>query len=249
MMIASGAATGRAQPPPALGCAQAPRSSDDASAGDARRANASAGDDQRGHPRPGAPRGHESANLLNGVLADRTRYNEEPRGGAVIGSVAKRDSEFTVAPQGGAFEVHMHAGSICVLSFPGEDVEGSVLTSSTEVDVKPWGERPYRHRDRVAVLASSKVTTATVALATRSGRIKVNLTITVVPPSEAALTFVTFKAATTEELLQAQLELEVAKRVAPLAGELEELKRRMDQHLERAARAASPRPPSGSCRK
>jgi hypothetical protein len=135
----------------------------------------------------------------------------------------------------------MHAGSICVLSFPGEDLESSVLTSSTEVAVKPWGERPYRHRDRVAVLTSGKVSTATVALATRSGRIKVNLTISVVPPSEAALTFVTFKAANAAELAQAQLDREVGKRLAPLVGELEALKRRIDllAHPSRAPSLAA----------
>lgn len=177
------------------------------------------------------------------VRSDHAPDPHEDRSAAVIGSTRSRDAEFTVAPEGGAFEVNMHAGSICVFSFPGEVLESSALTSSTDIDVKPWGERPYRHRDRVAVFASGEAKMATVALATRSGRIKVNVTISVVPTSEPALTFVTFKAATAAERLSAQLDREVEKRVAPLAEELQALRRRMDLQM-----AASPARP-GSCRR
>jgi len=120
------------------------------------------------------------------------------------------EAEFLVPPQGSAVDVPIHKGVAVVLSFP-EKLDSSVLGSSPDYEISRWGD------DAVGVLA--KVATAhpaSLALATASGSIKVNVTIHVVPDAANGLTLVRFKAATAEAAFNAAVDAEVTKRMAAL---------------------------------
>src|SRR5262245_50737506 len=52
---------------------------------------------------------------------------------------AKSETENLVPPGGAAFDVPVHAGEVCILSFPGERLVGSALASSGDFEVKAWG--------------------------------------------------------------------------------------------------------------
>jgi hypothetical protein len=143
---------------------------------------------------------------------------------AVGQRAAKGELEFLVAPGGGALSVPVHAGEVCILSFP-ERLASSALSSSADFEIKAWGN------DGVAVRSTGRATTATLALSTSTGAIKVNLTFRVVPEKEDALTMVRFKPASLEEALEAQISAEVAKRLAPLEAALAASRRSVDEQI------------------
>jgi hypothetical protein len=129
-------------------------------------------------------------------------------------SLSSAEAEYIVPPQGGAMEVPVHAGAVCILSFP-EPMAQKALASSPDFEIKAWGD------DGVAVRATSdQAKASTLALATASGQIKVNVTLKVVPKSTPALTLVRFKSVSSQDAFAAQVEAEVQKRLAPLAAEL-----------------------------
>lgn len=141
----------------------------------------------------------------------------------------KSEAELLVPPQGGAFEVPVHAGEVCILSFP-EKLALTALASSPDFEVKSWGD------DGVAVRAKNdKVTVATLALATASKQIKVNVTLRVVPKTANALTLVRFKPASAEEAFDAQVQAAVAARIAPLEAELARAKKDLDEQVRALA--------------
>lgn len=141
----------------------------------------------------------------------------------------RSEAEFLVPPQGGAYEVAVHAGAVCILSFP-EKLAPLALASSPDFEIKAWGE------DGVAVRANNdKVRPATLALATASKQIKINVTLRVVPRSETALTMVRFKPASAEAAFEAALSAAVAKRVAPLEAELARVRKELDEEVRNRA--------------
>lgn len=113
------------------------------------------------------------------------------------------EQELVVPPGGGAFAVAVHAGAVCVLAFP-EPLARNALTSSSTLEIKAWGN------DSVAVRGSAPGSAATLALATVSGKVRINVTIRVVSAAEPAVTLVRLRAAD-----------EVAARAALVAAELE----------------------------
>jgi hypothetical protein len=122
-------------------------------------------------------------------------------------------AEFPVPPGGGAFDVPIHVGEVCILTFP--EAVSSAFSSSSYLDVNPWGKDGMA----VAVRANGTAPVATLALSSTSGQTKVNITFRVVAAKEPALTFVRFKAATLEEIFNAKVAAEVAKQTGPvLAG-------------------------------
>jgi len=142
---------------------------------------------------------------------------------------AKSEMEHLVPPQGGAVDVPIHAGTVCILSFP-ERLAAQALTSSPAFEIKAWGE------DGIAVRAAqAKIPTATLALATVSGQIKINVTLRVVPEAEPALTLVRFKAASTEEAFEAQVQAGIEKRVAPIEQRLEQARKSLDALIRQRA--------------
>src|SRR5262249_16261606 len=139
-------------------------------------------------------------------------------------------------PGGAAFDIPVHANEVCILSFPGERLTGSALASSVDFEVKAWGT------DGAAVRPNGKAAATTLALATSSGAVKVNVTLHVVPAGQGALTRVRFKAASVEDAFAAKVAAEVARRTAPLEAELARTKQAVETELrERADRAIAER--------
>jgi hypothetical protein len=135
------------------------------------------------------------------------------------------EAEFLVPPQGGAFDVPVHVRAVCILSFA-EKLSKQALASSPDFEIKLWGD------DGVAIRAlSDSAKPTTVAVATGSGSVKVNVTLTVVPPEKPAYTLVRFKAVSAEEAFEAKLKTEVARRVAPLEAELGKLRQNLEAHI------------------
>lgn len=135
------------------------------------------------------------------------------------------EAEYLVPPQGGAYEIAVHAGAVCILSFP-EKMAQKALASSPDFEIKSWGE------DGVAVRANSdKAKASTLALATASGQIKVNVTLKVVPRTQSALTLVRFKSASSQDAFAAQVEAEVARRLEPIQAELATQKAALDAQI------------------
>lgn len=125
------------------------------------------------------------------------------------------EAEYLVPPQGGAYEVPIHAGAVCILSFP-DKLSSKALASSPDFEIKSWGD------DGVAVRATGTgagTAPSTLALATASGAVKVNVTLRVVPAAAPALTLVRFKAASSEDAFEAQVKAAVDKRLAPIEAE------------------------------
>lgn len=141
----------------------------------------------------------------------------------------KSEAEHLVPPQGGAFEVPVHAGAVCILSFP-EKLAPLALASSPDFEVKAWGD------DGVAIRAHhDKVTPATLALATVTKQIKVNVTLRVVPKGAPALTMVRFKPASAEEAFEAQVAAAVSARLAPVEAELAKARSNLDEQVRSLA--------------
>ena len=142
---------------------------------------------------------------------------------------SRSDTEVLVPPQGSAMELPLHAGTVCILSFP-ERLAPHVVASSADFEIRPWGD------DSIAVRTTNgQATPATVALATRSGRIKINVTLRVVPATEPALTLVRFKAASEAEAFDAQVKAGIAKGIEPLQQRLEQTQKDLDALIRRRA--------------
>jgi len=164
------------------------------------------------------------AGLLSTIASPPLAF-AQPSSNAIAATAQRSEAEFLVPPQGGAFEAPIHAGEVCILSFP-EALSSKALASSPDFEVKAWGD------DGVAIRATGAAAkTTTLALATQSGTVKVNMTLTVVPPDKPAYTLVRFKAASAEEAFEAQLKDAVARRVAPLEAELTRLRQNLDDHI------------------
>jgi hypothetical protein len=119
---------------------------------------------------------------------------------------------------------------VCILSFPEQVARRAITSAPDELEINPWGD------DGVAVRAAhDKVATATLALATVSGRVKVNVTLRVVPRTEPALTLVRFKAASAEEAFAAQVATAVERRVAPREARLAQDRKELDAAVRRRA--------------
>lgn len=133
-------------------------------------------------------------------------------------------AEFLVPPGGGAYEVPVKIGEVCILTFPGE-VTHSAVRSVPTFEVNPW------NKDSLAVRALPGATSATLAVSTQSGAIKVNVTLRVGRAGERTLALVTFRAVTAEEAYEAKVAAEVAKRSAPLLAQLEAERQRLERAI------------------
>ena len=137
----------------------------------------------------------------------------------------KGEAELLVPPGGAAFDVPMHAGTVCILSFF-EPLLSSALASSPDFEVRAWGT------DGVAIRAIGSAKTMTLALATATRAVKINITFRLVPPEVDALTLVRFKAVTEQEAREAFVKAEVDRRMAPLRAELETAKKDLDAQVQ-----------------
>jgi hypothetical protein len=149
---------------------------------------------------------------------------------AAAAQPAKSEAEHLVPPQGGAVDVPVHAGAVCILSFPEQLARRAIASAPDQLEIKPWGE------DGIAVRAAhDKISVTTLALATASGLVKVNVTLRVVPRTEPALTLVRFKAASAEEAFAAQVAAEVRRQVTPLKEALAKERQELDAAIRRRA--------------
>lgn len=149
----------------------------------------------------------------------------------VMPGSAPGERDVLVAPGGGVFEVPVRIDSICILTFPGEQVM-SAVKSSELFEVKAWND------DSVAVRALPKATRATLAIATKSGAIKVNVTLRVVGESEEALTLVRFRLSSAERATEQRISEEVERRLAVLRKGLDEEARRLEQTIDHRVQRA-----------
>jgi len=151
-------------------------------------------------------------------------------GAAMAADSPKTEAEHLMPPQGGAVDVPVHAGEVCILSFPEQVARRAITSSPGEFEINPWGD------DGVAVRAAhDKVSITTLALATVSGQVKVNVTLRVVPRTEPALTLVRFKPASAEEAFAAQVAAEVKRRTEPIQASLAKERRELDATIRRRA--------------
>jgi len=138
----------------------------------------------------------------------------------------KSETEILIPPQGGTAEVPIHAGEVCILSFPEPLVGGNALASSTQFEIQRWRD------DGVAVRAlSTSAKTTTLALSTSSGAVKVNVTLVVVGDDKPALTLVRFRAVSAEAAFEARLQAAVGKRVAALETKIAQLETNTEAEL------------------
>lgn len=162
-----------------------------------------------------------AALLAGSAMAGIASAQPAQPGGTVGKPTPKGEATVLVPPQGGTADIPAHMNTNVLLTFP-LPIAPKVIGSSRDWDVKDF-------TDGILVRASSdKAAPATLAVATRDGQIKVNITLRVVPPSEPALTLVRFVSASAEDAFKAAVDAEVDKRTAPLHAELAASKKALD---------------------
>jgi hypothetical protein len=143
---------------------------------------------------------------------------------------AQLETEVLVPPQGGAADVPLHVGKVCVLSFP-DKLDHRAIASSLDFELKKWSESTLAVRaDR------DSAAPVTIALATIAG-LKVNVTLRVVPATEPAPTMVRFRALSEAQLLEARVAAEVAKHLGPAQHRLGQAQHRLEQAQRQLASA------------
>jgi hypothetical protein len=169
--------------------------------------------------------------LVLALAATGMPARAQPRtGGTATTTTARGEATVLVPPQGGAADIPVHATANVLLTFP-TPIAPRLLTSGRDWDIKEFV-------DGVAVRAvSADAKDMTLALATKDGAIKVNITLRVVPPEVDALTVVRFQLATGEEAFRAAVEAEVEKRTAPLRAELAKAQQQLDAKVRTRADA------------
>lgn len=143
---------------------------------------------------------------------------------------AKGEAEIIVPPQGGAAEIPLHVGEVCILSFPSKFASKAII-SSRDYKVMTWSE------STLAVRADNPdAAPATVALATAAG-LRVNVTLRVVPAAEPALTMVRFRSLSEAQTEETRVTTEVTKRLKPTQQRLEQAQSRLAQERQRLEQA------------
>jgi hypothetical protein len=166
-------------------------------------------------------------------------------------SGTKSEQEFLVPPGGGAYDVPIHAETVCILSFF-EKVSIETLKSSPLFTVESWGAYGVGVRaapplpdesqttlsptqrdeyERAREEARRPGTFTTLALKTETRAVRINVTFRVVPLTERAFTMVSFRAVSEEEARLAFVESELEKRMAPIRAEMEALRKRVDENV------------------
>ncbi len=155
------------------------------------------------------------------ATTDGATAQPAPPGGTAHKTTAKGESTVLVPPQGGTADIPAHINTNVLLTFPSA-IAPKVIGSSRDWDVKEF-------TDGLLVRANSaSAAPATLAVATRDGQIKVNITLRVVPATSEGMTLVRFSAASAEDAFRAAVEAEVEKRVAPIRAELAASKKALD---------------------
>jgi hypothetical protein len=137
---------------------------------------------------------------------------------------------FLVPPHGAAFSVGVHAGDVCILAFP-EPLDSRGIASSPDFEIQSWGKAG------VAIRATAPKAKTTLAVATITRSVQVNVTLTVVDRESQAYTYVTFQPASAEEAFEAQVKAGIAERIAPLEARLGKKLQHLDQQIDDRAEA------------
>jgi hypothetical protein len=153
-----------------------------------------------------------------GVAAVRPG-SAQPAGSATA-QTAKGESTVLVPPQGGTARIAVTPNTNVLLTFPEALVKRAVVSTAD------WEIKEFADADGVFVRATSpRAKDTTLALATKSGDIKVNVTLTVAASPAEALTLVRFKASTAEEAFRSAVQVEVERQTASMRAEIAEIKR------------------------
>lgn len=171
--------------------------------------------------------------VLSGVGSAVGRVEAQP-----AAQVAPGATTVLVPPQGGTADVPVRFSSNVLLTFP-SPLAPRVVQSSSDWEVRDFAEGVVAR----AVTANAQPTT--LALATRDGVLKVNITLRLVPETAAGLTLVRFQSATAEEAFEAAVAAEVARRTGPIEAELararagleETIRERVDRRIAAAVRS------------
>jgi hypothetical protein len=145
------------------------------------------------------------------------------------------ETEIFIPPQGGAADIRVHVGTVCILSFP-DKLNREALASSADFEVTTWNE------STVAVRTNNRnAVPATIAISAPG--IKVNVTLRVVPATEPALTMVRFKPLSEALSFEARVSAEVVKRLEPeVAKRLEpEVAKRLEPEVAKRLEPARQR--------
>jgi len=138
--------------------------------------------------------------------------------GSEAEQTATGESTVLVPPQGGTARIAVHPTTNVLLSFP-EPLASRAVASTKDWEIREFGDGV------VARATSPKAADTTLALATRSNSIRVNVTLTVATSTADALTLVRFKASTAEEAFRAAVQAEVERQTASMRAEIAEIKR------------------------
>jgi hypothetical protein len=153
-----------------------------------------------------------------GVAPAQPSY-AQPAGSATE-QTAKGESTVLVPPQGGTARIAVTPNTNVLLTFPEPLVKRAVVSTAD------WEIKDFADADGVFVRATSaKAKDTTLALATKSGAIKVNVTLTVASSPVDALTLVRFNASTAEEAFRSAVQVEVERQTASMRAEIAEIKR------------------------
>lgn len=140
--------------------------------------------------------------------------------GSATAQTARGESTVLVPPQGGTARIPVTPNTNVLLTFP------EPLTKRAVVSTADWEIRDFADADGVFVRATSATAKdTTLALTTKSGAIKVNVTLTVARSPGDALTLARFKASTAEEAFLSAVQAEVERQTATLRAEVAEIKR------------------------
>lgn len=146
---------------------------------------------------------------------------------AVQASSRPTEAEYLVPPQGGAFELPVHLGEVCILSFPSR-IDGDVMTNTPDFRGKLWEAKAWGD-DGIAIRAADNAAKkTTIAISTSSGAVKVNVTMMVVAADKPALTLVRFKAVTEQEAFAARVDAAVETQLGPLRADLDNTRQKLD---------------------
>ncbi len=144
----------------------------------------------------------------------------QPKPGSDAASTAKNEATVLIPPQGGTADVPVKYSTNVMLSFP------SVLASHAIQSSADWDVKAYTGASEVFVRATSpNAKPTTLALATKDGTIKVNISLRVVPEAADGLTVVRFQSSSAEEAFRSAVDAEVAKVRAAAAAELAAIRR------------------------
>lgn len=143
---------------------------------------------------------------------------------------AKGEAEILVPPQGGAAEVPLHIGEVCILSFP-DKLAPKAIASSSDFKVMAWNESTLAVRTD-----NDNAAPATMAIATIAG-IKVNVTLRVVAATEPALTMVRFRSLSEAQTFESRVTAEIARRLGPAQQRLEQSQSRLEQAQSQVVQA------------